>query len=385
MTVVSIVGIEEGLCKTLAATLDRSKERPVVRGDRVLIKPNLVEPADPESGQITTPELVEAVARYCLERGAAEVVVGEGPGYYQPASYLRQCFIATEISAITRRLGIKWVLFDDHAYRTFAPVPGCIPREFRITEFAFSCNKIINLPVLKTHWLTKVTLAMKNLKGCLKREDKPIFHRGDLPRAVVELCKIVRPTLNIIDCTPRAIARRLGEGRSHFKGMGVGLLIVSPDIVAVDVVGSALMGINSASVATVELGAASGLGEGNLTQIDIIGSELKRLKFKPELAREKLKENFPFLEIIGAGKACSGCLIPLLRALNILREQDFKYQRPVKIYIGDKPGGWQEQEHLFVGDCARINNDNTTARVRGCPPNRDEILSRLRSLFTVSG
>ena len=382
---VSIVGIEGGLFKTLAATLDGSEEKPVVRGDRVLIKPNLVEPADPESGQITTPGLVEAVARYCLECGAAEVVVGEGPGYYQPASYLRQCFTATGISVVTRRLGIKWVLFDDHAYRTFPGVPGCIPREFRITEFALSCNKIINLPVLKTHWLTKVTLAMKNLKGCLKREDKPIFHREDLPRAIVELCQIVRPTLNIIDCTPRAIARQLGPGRSHFKGAGAGLLVISPDIVAVDAVGSALMGIDPASVATIGLGAASGLGEGSLMRIDVIGSELKRLKFKPELAREKLKQSFPFLEIIGARKACSGCLIPLLRALNILREQDFKYQRPVKIYIGDKPGGWEGQEHLFVGDCARIEDDDTITWVRGCPPNRDEILSHLLSLFTTSG
>ncbi|MBM3118241.1 MAG: DUF362 domain-containing protein, partial [Chloroflexi bacterium] len=86
------------------------------------------------------------------------------------------------------------------------------PDKFRITEFAFNCDKFINLPVLKTHYLTTVTLAMKNLKGCLKREDKPLFHHRDLNRAVVELCKIVKPTVNVIDCTPKTIVRQLAEG-----------------------------------------------------------------------------------------------------------------------------------------------------------------------------
>ncbi len=76
-----------------------------------------------------------------------------------------------------------------------------MPKEFRVTEFVFNCDKLINLPALKTHYLTTVTLAMKNLKGCLKWEDKPLFHRPDLSRAVVELNKIIRPTVNIIDAT----------------------------------------------------------------------------------------------------------------------------------------------------------------------------------------
>ena len=72
------------------------------------------------------------------------------------------------------------MLFDEHSYRTFKGVSDCTPNEFRVTDFAFICDKFINLPVLKTHYLTTVTLAMKNLKGCLKREDKPLFHRWDL-------------------------------------------------------------------------------------------------------------------------------------------------------------------------------------------------------------
>ncbi|MFC2022421.1 DUF362 domain-containing protein, partial [Chloroflexota bacterium] len=265
MVKVSIAKAENDFYAAFVRVLNDTGERLIGRGDHVLIKPNLVEPASPDSGQITSPRVIEAVARYCLDYGAARVIVGEGPSYYQPQSHLRECFTRTGVREVADRLGIEWVLFDEHHYQTFKEVSDYTPDEFRVTEFAFTCDKFVNLPVLKTHYLTTVTLAMKNLKGCLKREDKPLFHHRDLSRAVVELCKIVRPTINVIDCTPRTIVRQLGEGcASEGRQSGSGLLIASSDIVATDAVGCALMGINPAEVRTVTLGDAVGLGEGEL-------------------------------------------------------------------------------------------------------------------------
>ena len=286
MAKVSITKTGNDFCAAFARALDDVGEQLITRGDCVLIKPNLVEPAGSDSGQITNPQVIEAVARYCLDNGAARVIIGEGPSYYQPQSHLRECFTRTGVSEVAERLNIEWVLFDEHGYRTFKEVSDCTPDEFRVTEFAFTCNKFVNLPVLKTHYLTTVTLAMKNLKGCLKREDKPLFHRRDLSRAVVELCQIVRPTINIIDCTASTIVRQLGMGDSKREQTGDGLLVASPDIVAVDAVGCALLGIDPAEVHTVSLGTAAGLGESDLTKIDIVGEELKRLKFKVKLPQE---------------------------------------------------------------------------------------------------
>ena len=61
----------------------------ITPGDHTLIKPTLAEPAVPDSGQITNPEVIEAVARYCLDGGAAPVITGEGPGYYPPFVFMR--------------------------------------------------------------------------------------------------------------------------------------------------------------------------------------------------------------------------------------------------------------------------------------------------------
>ncbi|MFC1864336.1 DUF362 domain-containing protein [Chloroflexota bacterium] len=379
MAKVSITKTDNDVYAALVESINNVGERLISRGDRALIKPNLVEPAAPDSGQITSPKVIEAVARYCLDYGAAQVIIGEGPSYYQPRSRLRECFTRTGVSEVANRLGIEWVLFDEHRYRTFKDISDCTPAEFRVTEFAFNCDKFIDLPVLKTHYLTKVTLAMKNLKGCLKREDKPLFHHHDLSRAVVELCKIVRPTINVIDCTARTVLRQLGDGCApeETKSSG-GLLIVSSDIVATDTVGCALMGVNPQEVRTVTLGEEAGLGESDLTRIDIIGEELKRLEFKVELPQEQLQQSFPLLEITGAENACSGCLIPLISCFSILREQQAKLESPLAICLGKDPKVPKDKAWLLVGDCAQVEGVDKLNWVGGCPPSKEELLSNLK-------
>lgn len=366
MSTVSLIRVEDDLYTAVAGAMEEFGGV-VGRGDRVLIKPNLVEPRSPDSGEITHPRLIEAVARYCLDCGASKVIIGEGPSYYQPESNLPECFTRTGVSEVAKRLGIPWVLFDEHGYRTFRDVSAYTPKSFRVTEFAFNCDKLINLPVLKTHYQATVTLAMKNLKGCLKREDKPLFHRRDLSCAVVELNKIVKPSFNIIDAT---VGKRASTP----------LLIAGRDVVAVDAVGCALMGIEPEEVRTVTLGAAAGLGEKDIARLDIRGEDLKLLKFKVEGPRGQLRRSFPLLEIAGAERACSGCLIPLLSALFSLREVGKRLERPLTIVLGRDSQPPLGETCVLLGDCACI--DGAESVVGGCPPSRQELLESLGAYFT---
>ena len=363
MSKVSLTRVENDLYQAVVKAIEVLGEAAVTTGDRVLIKPNLVNPEPVDSGLVTDPALIEAVARYCLDRGASRVIIGEGPGHYNRRADLKACLINFGIDKLAERLGIEWVLFDEHGYRTFRNVSDCTPDEFRVTDFAFNCDRLINLPVLKTHYQTTVTLSMKNLKGCLKWEDKPRFHYPDLPRAVVELNRIVRPTLNIIDATHRK------RGRS--------LLIAGADIVAADAVGCALMGIDPLQVRMIALGAEAGLGEGDITRIDILGEELKQLKFKVKLPQEQLKQSFPALEIVGAEKACSGCIIPLLSSLSSLGEQGISL-RPLRIYLGKDPVVRADGTFLLLGDCARVPGNSQADWLKGCPPLKDELISILK-------
>ena len=375
---VSLVKGDQNLHAAFGEAIRELGTKIVARGDRVLIKPNLVQPRSPGSGEITNVAVIEAVARYCLDAGASRVVIGEGPTYYQSESRLRDCFTETGVAPMTRRLGIEWVLFDEHRYRTFRGVPGVTPREFRITEFAFDCDQFINVPVLKTHFITTITLSMKNLKGCLKREDKPRFHDDDLNRAVVELNRIIRPSLNVIDCTHHGMKEAAGaRGKKDGQPPDGGWMIVGKDIVATDAVGSALMGMDPEQIPMIRLAAAAGLGEGNLSRIEILGENLKAVQFRVKLPREQLRKSFPSLEILGAEKACSGCLIPVLSSLSALEERGIRPGLPLTLCLGRDGAIPDSGRCLRIGDCARAGDGEESAGLEGCPPRREEILSRL--------
>jgi len=137
------------------------------------------------------------------------------------------------------------------------------------------------------------------------------------------------------------------------------------------------MGIDPAEVRTVALGEAAGLGESDLTRIDIVGEELKRLKFKVKLPEEQLRQNFPLLKIMGAEKACSGCLIPLLSSLSLLHERNVKLEKPLAICLGKDPGIPKDKAYLVIGDCAQQKDGDEMNWLGGCPPSREELLSRL--------
>jgi hypothetical protein len=185
--------------------------------------------------------------------------------------------------------------------------------------------------------------------------------------------------MNIIDAT----AKNLGSvGYSTTRqALGTRLLLASTDAVAVDAVGCAMMGIDPGTVPTVKLGAAAGLGEKDLTRIEIIGEELKRLKFKVKLPQEQLHRSFPQLEISGTDKACSGCFIPLLSELLTLSERGATLKMPLRLCLGNDPDIPRDRAFLLIGDCAISETGKEARCVIGCPPTLEDIRQRLAAFF----
>jgi len=363
MSKVFLVKINDTLDSAVETLLQNTGFSPRIEGKSILIKPNLFEPLPYTTGQTTNPYLIEAVIKWCLHWGAKEVVVGEGPSYFLPESALKECFIKTGVAEIVGSLHAHWVLFDEYPFRTYRDTSPFLPKAFRISEHAFLYDLIINLPVPKTHYLTKVSIAMKNLKGFLKREDKPLFHRVGLDEAVVELNKIIRPTLNLVDFT---------SIQHHTT-----FIMAGSDIVAVDTVATSLMGLSPAEVKTIQLGSHAGLGEMNLTEIDIKGEEIKGLKMRYELPSEWLKKHFPLLEIMGADRACSGCIIPLFSSLSELEKNSTSFTQPLTIILGSIDSTLKKASNvLLIGNCTSDLKENYL-QVEGCPPQKEAIMMAL--------
>ncbi len=330
-----------------------------LHGRSLLLKPNLFEPLPHTTGQTTSPLLVEAVIQCCRRRGARAVTVGEGPSYFTPDSALKECFTKTGMAEICERCGVPWVLFDEHPYRLFKDASPDLPAAFRISEHVFLHDMIINLPVPKTHYLTTASIAMKNLKGLVKREDKPLFHRVGLDGAVVALNAIIRPFINLVDFTAQA-------------GQPASFVLAGRDIVAVDSVSAALMGLSPDAVKTIRLGCQAGLGEMRLEEIEIRGEDIKGLKMHYELPAQWLGRTFPNLTISGEDTACSGCILPLFSALRRLAEQSRAFAHPLTIALGVAPAARGSGAVLAIGQCP-AHDVETEYGVGGCPPSRDEI------------
>jgi hypothetical protein len=84
---------------------------------------------------------------------------------------------------------------------------------------------------------------------------------------------------------------------------------------------------------------------------------------------------FPPLDIEGADRACSGCLIPLVGALRQLHEEGVRLRVPLVISIGKEAAGLRDAG-LLIGDCA--GGPTSVPRLAGCPPQREALVVALR-------
>lgn len=361
--------------KDIASALERAlapfSDQIPCRDKRILIKPNLVEPLPCSSGQTTNPDLVEALVLWCRARGAAEIAIGEGPSYFQPRRDLNACFERTGMAAVARRQGIRWILFDDGRFRTFRNHSPETPPIFNLSEHAFCWDHIINVPVPKTHYLTTVSIAMKNLKGFILREEKPSFHycgRDGIHGAVAQLCTIIRPSLNVVDC-------------SLPLHCDLPFLIAGVDIVAVDAFTTALMGINPDGIQTIALGHAAGLGECDLSSIDVTGDDLSNISMRCESPHAYVRRAFPTLRL-HASQACSGCLIPLFAALRRLENLGHRCSR--EVVSGKEPECERIHNAVFIGTCA-CKPGVCGPQLAHCPPSKEAVFEFLKENLPEKG
>ena len=235
-------------------------------GQRVLIKPNLLSAKDPARAVTTHPNLVEAVALE-VRRAGAEPFVGDSPG--GAIRGIQRVWKNTGMEEMSRRSGVELVNFEASG-----------SREVRSGRYAFyiarpvlEADCIINLAKLKTHSLTLLTCAVKNMFGVIpgfgKGEQHKLYPKPDeFADMLVHLFRLVRPSLTIVD----GILAMAGNGPGSGDPYDLGLLLAGCDAVAVDAVAADIIGFKRGSIDTTRIAAAMRLGEDNPDRIDVLGS-----------------------------------------------------------------------------------------------------------------
>jgi len=358
MTRVSITQVDEHGAESFALAMTRGDCDGVIsRGDRVLIKPNWNCVAVPGS---TSMGVVEAACKWAFAQGAGEVIVGEGP-VPVGRERIEACCGEMDVTKRLAALGARFVLFDDDEHVIFRGGKD-LPAEIGVARLALEADVIINAPLLKVHACCMTTLCVKNLKGCLRPEDKMAFHQVGLLPAIVALNRIVAPQINVID----AVDAMEGD---HNQGnlVHLGTLIAGRDRVAVDAVGCAQIGLDPEKVPLLAMAAKAGLGVHRLEEIELVGEPLQPRRF--ELPQDRLKRHHPDLDIRddGACSACSAALIDGLYVAGGTRTIDSvalgKHAKP-------PPGA------LVLGVCLR-DYWPTHPHVKGCPPSGHAVAAAL--------
>ncbi|OPY34460.1 MAG: Ferredoxin [Methanomassiliicoccales archaeon PtaU1.Bin124] len=246
------------------------------KGQRVLVKPNILRASPPDEAVCTHPNVIWAVCRLLRENGC-EVVLAESPGagaVYGP-NQLRKAYETAGYSSLSEELGV--VLNENVSYREVANPDGRLVKRFLIIEPAIEADVLIVVSKLKTHLLTKMTAATKNLFGVVPGMEKASFHGRlqdpmDFSRMLVDLNELMRPSLQIID----AIVGMEGDGPGSGDPRKLGAIIASPSYAAADVVAARMIGLDAASVPTIGAAVERGAIDGDL-QVEVRGEALQDL------------------------------------------------------------------------------------------------------------
>lgn len=243
-------------------------------GSRVLIKPNLLKARGPEAAVTTHPEIVRAVIRLVQEAGG-RASVGDSPGM-------------GDLKKVAEKAGLLDVIIEEGA--TLADFTDAVQvknkgrfQRFEIARAVQEADVIINLPKLKTHGMTTLTGAVKNLFGCIpgKRKVQWHFNTGinhDLfMRMLVELYVLLQPRFTIMD----AVVGMEGNGPGSGDPREVGLILAGKDAVAVDAVAGQLVGVSPQQQPVLRAAAAAGAGETSLERIPVLGERIADCAVRP--------------------------------------------------------------------------------------------------------
>lgn len=353
--------------------LDIPLNRPVV------LKPNLVYPIGWRSGVVSDVRLIRELIGHLHRLGIKAIMMAEGPGLGVEAG---RAFEKSGFAELSRETGVPLVDLNQAQRRPVSWANGelMLPEILREAYY-------INLPKIKTHINTLVTLGLKNQKGLLSYQDKKRFHQQGLHRPVAELLAAVRPDFTILD----GVLAIEGDGPlAGGRRVRLGVVAAGTDPLAVDAVGCRLMGIEPREVEHLDLACQMGLGE---LDPEVVGDPVEACR------RRFRRPRMDTLKVMGLHNqrtplACSMCggaareglvisarnpgkwlnsLMPVLWQM-VFGRIDFVYGKEAVL----PPKG---KKVIAVGNCTRhLKDDPGVIWVEGCPPSPEMLVEAFAKL-----
>lgn len=318
-------------------------------GDRVLLKVNLLQATPPEAHITTHPAVVSAVVRLVQQAGGHPVIVDSpGSGIRYVGGPLRRAYEKTGMAQVAAETGAE---LNFHTEAVPVSRESGLIRRFEVIRPVMDADVVINLPKAKTHSFMLLTGAVKNLFGVLPGFTKPGYHSKlkDAERfasMLMDLADLIQPPLTIMD----AVVGMEGNGPSAGQPRSIGAIVAGTDPVAVDVLFSAMVGLNPLRLPVIREAVRRGRCTGRMEDIEVLGTPLEEVQVR----NFRLPDTFGGAERSAIRTLLSRIMLPLLKEMFSVRPQVMEV---LCVGCGVCERGCPEGAIRVVGKKARIDYD----------------------------
>jgi uncharacterized protein (DUF362 family) len=366
------------------------------RASRVFIKPNLGTWRDaefPKYGVVTTARMIEDIVLLLRERGVEDITLLEGVVELEKRSESTLGLVARGmgLDILARRHGLKIIDVLRGAF-TKVTVDGMT---LSVNRDVLDADFLINIPTLKTHSQTILSLGIKNLKGMVGIPSRKKCHstdpHRDLNYHLARLPDVFRPSLTILDGIYSLERGPLITGRGYRSN----LIVASRDVLSADKVGATVLGIDPGTVPHIALAAENRSRPKDLSDVGVKGEVDIKTALKPhewEFEQNESGDLPLFFERAGVRGItyaqadttmctyCADFIYYVIWGVLNAKNKDGPFD-DVEILHGkalDPAGG--HRHTLLVGECqVKRNGDNPSiahcVKIRGCPPSRTDLVA----------
>lgn len=355
-------------------------------GLTVLLKVNTGFRGPAASGLCTHPEVVRGLIRYFRERRVKRLYVGDSSIVGVDSL---EALRSAGIWQVCREEGAECVDLDQSGMTEREIPGGVMVRRLKLSNLPFQVDRLVSVPVIKTHMYAGVTLSVKNMKGCLYQKDKTRLHRLSqdppdirkgkcLDYGIVDLMKVCYPDYVVVD----GIVAMEGFGPSGGTPVDLGMVLASDDALSADLTAVELMGMDRDAVPHLNLLREDrGLA---LEEIHVFPPEYRTWARRFRLATEHdLHQNYPNPAVADRG-ACSACHAAVVQFFRY-HHQEFEDGAPATLVLGADataedlkcPGP------VLVGNCTARLRGQGAPFCKGCPPVPSQIARTLHAGATL--
>jgi len=230
----------------------------VSKGDVVMIKPNIGWDRTPEMAACTNPEVVKALVELSLSAGAKKVIVMDNSTNQANRAYVR-----SGIEPAAKQAGAA-VLFPNPQHLKKMNLKGEWLKEWEVFTDFVEADKIINVPIAKTHSLSRLSMGLKNWLGAVGGNRSQLHQKLD--QAMLDLAVFFKPTLTVLDAY-RILIRNGPQGGRISDTKLLKTVVAGVDFISVDAMGATFFDIKPEELLYLRLAQERGIGKTNLEKL----------------------------------------------------------------------------------------------------------------------